>query len=359
MVQQDTPRAMYLVFMPRQRMGFFLCVGLVASGSFAQAPRLFEPYVFAGYAVGLEACKLEVDSGNAVHQIPWFTIALDAGGAVTYRERLTLALQGSLAYNGLYFFNEDLEYRVYHRLFRTEARVNWQLRYRDYTDRKLRVGFGVGLDIQRTGYHWKEQGEFYGRSDAPKQHRLYFAPEIAMYTDESVEVGIRYIWHPDRSPAMYTTLTTPGSGAHATATHDQVAVLMRYYLGFPRKQRDRPFYPAVDYAARETDTLTTLHATYRTIVLELWDNAEYDGDTISILLGDKPIVTDLELTPRHRRITVALQPGLNNLLIIANNEGRVPPNTALCRVHRVKGKPLLSVHTSERSNQLVQVMLDP
>ena len=133
---------------------------------------------------------------------------------------------------------------------------------------------------------------------------------------------------------------------------------MRYYLGFGRKQRERPFHPAVDYAARSTDTLTTLNTRSRTIVLELWDNAEYDGDTISILVNNTPVVTDLELTRRHQRVTVELYTGLNDVLIVANNEGRVPPNTALCRVHRVKGKPLLSVHTSARTNQLVQVRVD-
>lgn len=115
----------------------------------------------------------------------------------------------------------------------------------------------------------------------------------------------------------------------------------------------------MDYAARSTDTLTTLHTRSRTIVLKLWDNAEYDGDTISILANNTPVVTDFELTRRHQRVAVELYPGLNDVLIVANNEGRVPPNTALCRVHRGQGKPLLSVHTSARSNQLVQVMCDP
>ncbi len=344
--------------MAHRRIQLLVCAVIVGSGAVAQAPRLFEPYLFAGYTVGLQGSKLEVDSGD-VYQFPWFSVALDAGGAVTYRERLSLALQGSLTYNGMYFFNDDFAYRVYHRLFRTEARFSWQMRYRDHTDRKLRVGLGLGFDLQRIGYYQKDADQFHGRSDAPKLQRLYLAPEVAMYTDDNIEIGLRYIWHVDRTPAVYTTLTTPGSGAHATATHDQLAILMRYYLGFGRKQRDRPFHPAVDYAARSTDTLTTLHANYRTIVLELWDNAEYDGDTISILVNNTPIVTDLELTPRHRRFTVELYHGTNELLIVANNEGRVPPNTALCRVHRVKGKALLSLHTSVRSNQMVQVVYDP
>ncbi len=106
----------------------------------------------------------------------------------------------------------------------------------------------------------------------------------------------------------------------------------------------------MDYAARSTDTLTTVHTRSRTIVLELWDNAEYDGDTISILVNNTPVVTDFELTRHHRRVAVELYPGHNDVLIAANNEGRV---------HRVQGKLVLSVHTSARSNQLVQVACDP
>ena len=335
-----------------------LCAVWIIGASQAQTPRLIESRLLGGFAIGLEASKLTVDSGPTFRPIPWFTMALDLGGSFTYRERLCLALQGSYSYNGVYFFNEDFDYKVYHRLFRAEARVSWQTNYRDYKDRWLRLGLGIGLDLQRDGSGTKDQGDFHGRSDAVELHRLYLAPEIGILTDESVEVVVRYLWHPDRSPAMYTTLSSPGGNAHGTSVHDQFAIVMRYHLGFPRKDRKPRALPAFDYAHRTSDTLTALHARYRTIRLELWDNAEYDGDTISVLLNGEPVISGMELKNERQRATVLLQPGVNHITMIAHNEGRVPPNTALCRVRRVKGRPLLSIHTSERRNEIVRVVLD-
>ena len=38
------------------------------------------------------------------------------------------------------------------------------------------------------------------------------------------------------------------------------------------------------------DTLTTLATSRSRITLQLWDNAEYDGDTITVLLNDWPVL---------------------------------------------------------------------
>ena len=91
------------------------------------------------------------------------------------------------------------------------------------------------------------------------------------------------------------------------------------------------------------------------ITLDLWDNAEYDGDTISVLLNGKSVLVGHELTRRKKRVTVPIAQGNNTLLIVAHNEGRVPPNTSSCIVKRGKGREQLLIRTSQAANMAIVI----
>ena len=88
----------------------------------------------------------------------------------------------------------------------------------------------------------------------------------------------------------------------------------------------------------------------------LWDNAEYDGDTLSVFLNGRPVLVGHELTRKRHRLRIDLRPGENHLLVVAHNEGRVPPNTASVVVATGRGRAQLLVSTSLRRNQVVRVL---
>ena len=56
--------------------------------------------------------------------------------------------------------------------------------------------------------------------------------------------------------------------------------------------------------------------------------AEEDGDTVSVLLNGLVVLDHYELTHRRTTVKLPLREGLNDVVVVAHNEGRVPPNTA-------------------------------
>lgn len=67
-----------------------------------------------------------------------------------------------------------------------------------------------------------------------------------------------------------------------------------------------------------------------TLKLELYDNGQVDYDSVSLFLNNKLILPKTKLDHRAIRLTVTLDPSLedNELSMFAENLGMVPPNTA-------------------------------
>lgn len=135
--------------------------------------------------------------------------------------------------------------------------------------------------------------------------------------------------------------------------------MLRFHFGFKQRPRVPPARPAIDLADRATDSLPAWRTRHARITLRLWDDAEYDGDTVSVLLNDVPVLTAYELPGRKQVLRLDLQPGTNTLLVVAHNEGRVSPNTARCRVRGVPGVSELRIKTSRKRNQAIIVEREP
>jgi hypothetical protein len=303
--------------------------------------------------------RIEVDSGNAFSQLPWIGASLDLGASLTLHDRWGLAVQGSGTANGNLFYADSIVDAIYHLLWRTEARLWWQTPYWGARASWLRVGCGFGYSLVGPGDLDKEKEDFTLHVVSHEHNAPYLAPEVGLTNEEGrdrMELGVRYLWHIDRSPAVTTVLSVPEGTTTATATHDQLMLVVRYSFGLPR--RPSPASPPLDIdpTGRTTDTLTTLFAQREVVTLVLRDNAEYDGDTVVVVLNGVPAIEPLELTNKPQKVRLRLLPGRNDLTIVALNEGRVPPNTASARMRGVRGDPELLIQTSERRNQLVTIM---
>ena len=66
------------------------------------------------------------------------------------------------------------------------------------------------------------------------------------------------------------------------------------------------------------------------IELRFYDNAEIDGDSISLFLNDKLIFTHIRLTGSAYSIKLAVKElsPVNELTMVAENLGSIPPNTS-------------------------------
>ena len=66
------------------------------------------------------------------------------------------------------------------------------------------------------------------------------------------------------------------------------------------------------------------------IELRFYDNAEIDGDSISLFLNDKLLFSHIRLTAQAYTIKLALSDlnETNELIMVAENLGAIPPNTS-------------------------------
>jgi hypothetical protein len=65
--------------------------------------------------------------------------------------------------------------------------------------------------------------------------------------------------------------------------------------------------------------------------LDFYDNAEIDGDTISVLVDNQPTVSSQRLSAKPITVNIRIDfiKTEHEVIMIAENEGTIPPNTAL------------------------------
>lgn len=118
--------------------------------------------------------------------------------------------------------------------------------------------------------------------------------------------------------------------------------------------------PAINIPAttrsRENELVKTLTVNNESISVRLYDNGEIDGDTISVYLDGRPIISSKGLSTQP--ITVNLKMDEDNpdhvLVMVAENLGRIPPNTSLMVVQDGDKRYTVSITSTEQKNAMVR-----
>ena len=89
--------------------------------------------------------------------------------------------------------------------------------------------------------------------------------------------------------------------------------------------------PRPVYEKRNSNVLKTIELESATVKIDLYDNGEVDGDTISLFLNDKLLMPGKRLStkPITLYLTTEELKEVNELVMYADNLGSIPPNTAL------------------------------
>lgn len=86
-------------------------------------------------------------------------------------------------------------------------------------------------------------------------------------------------------------------------------------------------------ADRENNILQTIEIDQPGIKIELFDNGEIDGDSVTVYFNSYPVLSKKQLGTNAIVLNVkALKGRKNTLVMFAENLGKTPPNTALMRV---------------------------
>jgi hypothetical protein len=94
--------------------------------------------------------------------------------------------------------------------------------------------------------------------------------------------------------------------------------------------------------------------------LDFYDNAQIDGDIITVLLNSQPLASNQKLTSKP--ITLEIKVDLNNkeqeITMVAENLGDIPPNTALLIITAGNKRYQLYLTSTEKKNAQVRFIYE-
>jgi hypothetical protein len=134
----------------------------------------------------------------------------------------------------------------------------------------------------------------------------------------------------------------------------------------PQSRIDNPQAPAVISGTsinkldkRTKQLIKQIEVPESTFKVDLYDNGQIDGDTISLYFNGKLVVASKGLSTTPISITIKLDPDReeNELIMYAENLGSIPPNTALMVVTVGDKRYEVNITSTEQTNGTVRFKL--
>jgi hypothetical protein len=118
----------------------------------------------------------------------------------------------------------------------------------------------------------------------------------------------------------------------------------------------KPFSIPVETRSRQNETAKFVTVSHEEITVKLYDNGEVDGDTISVYLDNQLILSRKGLTTEPITLTLKLDETAREhvLVMVAENMGRIPPNTALMIVQDGDNRFQANLTSTEQKNAMVR-----
>jgi hypothetical protein len=121
-----------------------------------------------------------------------------------------------------------------------------------------------------------------------------------------------------------------------------------------------PEKPAIKLENRKNELVREITVDNDSLSVTLYDNAEIDGDSITLIYNDKIITTHQRLTDKPLTFYIKIERGANSrneLVMYAENLGSIPPNTALMVIYDGKKRYELNIKSTEKTNGAVSFRL--
>ncbi len=98
-----------------------------------------------------------------------------------------------------------------------------------------------------------------------------------------------------------------------------------------KKVENSEIKPIAGFEKRKSELLKTIQIENETFTVDLYDNGEVDGDSVSVFYNGKLILSHKKLSEKPISLTLDASTGknVNELTMYAENLGEIPPNTAL------------------------------
>lgn len=109
---------------------------------------------------------------------------------------------------------------------------------------------------------------------------------------------------------------------------------------------------------RENDLQKTVYVHEKEFKIELYDNGQIDGDRITVYHNNEKIVSNQQLTDKPITFTIKVdnKSEVHEFVMVAENLGSIPPNTALMIITAGSQRHEVFVTSNEQKNAVVKVV---
>jgi N-acetylmuramoyl-L-alanine amidase len=112
------------------------------------------------------------------------------------------------------------------------------------------------------------------------------------------------------------------------------------------------------FETRPIKDAKTIQVKNNKIEVDIYDDGEIDNDIVSLYFNKKLLVDKKSLTTAPHSITLTIEPGkINELVLFADNLGTIPPNTALMIITDGKTRHEVRLSADLKNNALVKFEL--
>lgn len=93
------------------------------------------------------------------------------------------------------------------------------------------------------------------------------------------------------------------------------------------------------YDGRVVDVQGTVYVSSRNVTFYVWDSGTIDDDNVTLIVNGNVILSNYTLTGTKKAISYTLSNyGYNYVILYANNEGSIPPNTCALSIDDGNGE---------------------
>lgn len=126
----------------------------------------------------------------------------------------------------------------------------------------------------------------------------------------------------------------------------------------PVFKKELAVYKSAAVAERKIQIQKTIELESSNIKIDLYDNGVVDGDTATLILDGKTIINRHRLAEKASTVNITLAEDITQhvLQLYANNQGSIPPNTALVVITCNKKRYEINLASNEYSNGSVSLV---
>lgn len=154
----------------------------------------------------------------------------------------------------------------------------------------------------------------------------------------------------------------PGAEEHLLRESDRKELLAP---AVPQPEEEQPKAPPVAkhipkpdiLNKRKAELVKTITTSANNFTIELYDNGDIDGDRISVYHNNELVVSNKTLTDKAIKLSIdaSNEEPVHEFVLVAENLGSIPPNTALMVIKAGGKRYELFVTSTEQKNAVVRI----